>query len=83
MEKSAINNFQAGDHVYHINNSALLLEVTSVNVQVNEISCRCVDPYGHVHEVEFMPEELIKPSNPEESVNPAQYKITAPNHPYV
>jgi len=72
MNKSTIGDFQIGDEVYHINNLKLILRVVRVSTAVGEITCWCLDPYGQEHEIEFMPEELVK------TVNTMLGKIPAP-----
>lgn len=63
MGNYSITDFEVGDSVYHLSNSALIMVVIVINKNPDEISCRWIDKTGKSHVEDFLPQELGKASD--------------------
>ena len=60
MKKSAIEDFENGDQIYHLSNSHRKMTVIGTNKESSEVTCRWVDDSGISHKEEFFASELVK-----------------------
>lgn len=60
MGKLSISDFELGDKVRHVSNSALLMAVIQIHTDRDEIICRWVDSKGNIQTQGFIPQELSK-----------------------
>ncbi|GAC1300821.1 MAG: hypothetical protein NVSMB24_02330 [Mucilaginibacter sp.] len=53
MKKHNANEFESGDEVYHTTNPRLLMAITGINIDSNEVTCQWVDNTGKSNKETF------------------------------
>lgn len=58
-----ISDFKIGDTVFHLSNYRIKMVIKAIHIEMNEIECRWLDNNGQIQSLNFMSEELDKPTN--------------------